>query len=64
MVGPRNGCDGRLMAKNLITTIQVNMLSLLNTPLVSLFSYLLWLATKTIGKWTTMDTIYSCVEFK
>jgi len=23
-VGQRNGCDGRLMAKNLIMTIQVN----------------------------------------
>ena len=25
---PRNGCDGRLMVKNLITTIQVNLVPL------------------------------------
>jgi len=35
---PRNGCDGRLVAKNLITSIQVNMFP--PAPISSEFSLL------------------------
>ena len=37
---PRNGCDGRLMVKISITTIQVNLVLLGNSPELLLFKFL------------------------